>query len=282
AQIEQARDALGRALEQLPDDPGLVGNAQEMLARVEMTAVRARSGVDSLAQTPDLVAAALDRALAAYVEAEDPVGQANVWLRRADLALLSGDYAAGDNALSQAASLYRDHKAEAGLAATEHLHGDLARNQGNLEDATKHYQEALELYRKLGDRTGEASVTTSMGKLLLARGEKQAATKSFEQAGKIFADNGHAGLERKLQEQTASIAELTKVEPPKDPPTADELVTQARVALGNKQRLKAEKLLRQATDLKPDDADALSFLARVLMEENKWAESEAVLIRVLT
>lgn len=275
-QLDSARKAIAGALKRLPDDPALVGNVQEMRARIELNAARAAEHGDP--QARDAAAQALDQAYTAYGKAEDPVGQANIWLRRADLQLLAGNIEEGEKALLQAAEVYRTHGQKAGLASTELLQGDVATKQDQFDVAEGHYQKALELYRELGDRDGVAGVTAAMGKLQLARGEHKAAGESLEKAGKMFAQSGNTALEKKVQVQQKTIPS-TPV--PKPPPTASELFAQAREAVRLKQDGRAEKLLREVTDAQPDNVEALSLLGRVLMQENKWAEAEAVLVRVL-
>ncbi len=273
AQLETAREALVRAASRLPEDSSLQGTLQEMRARIELTA--ARTGDDTNARKA--AAAALDQAFAVYTQAEDPIGRANIWLRRADLQLLTEDLEQAEQCLVKAADLYREHGQQAGLAATEQLHGDLATQQQRYDVAQEHYQQALTLYQELGDQTAEAGVTAALGRLLLAKGEHDAAGQRLEKASKIFAEAGNSDLEKILQVQQKTV-EANK--PPKKL-TFDEQVASARSALAAKEFERAEQLLRQATDDRPGDVDALTLLARVLMQDDKWAEAEAVLIRVL-
>ena len=100
----------------------------------------------------------------------------------------------------QAEQLFRDERANLGLANVLQSMGDLERRLGQIEAAQQHYKQAEELFRAERVNLGLANVLQSMGDLESRLGKIEAAQQHYKQAEQLYRDErANLGLANVLQ-----------------------------------------------------------------------------------
>jgi tetratricopeptide (TPR) repeat protein/cellulose biosynthesis protein BcsQ len=126
------------------------------------------------------------RALAAFREAGDRSGEAEVCRRLGDLAEDRGELAEAEEQFGRALAAFREAGDRSGEAEVCRRLGDLAQQRGELAEAEEQFGRALAAFREAGDRSGEGEVCRRLGDLAEDRGELAEAEEQFGRALAAF------------------------------------------------------------------------------------------------
>jgi adenylate cyclase len=152
--------------------------------------------------------------------------QAEVLLRKAQLAEVTGDFAGAIAAAQASVQLAQQAHSEPIQAVGHRVWGGALIRQGNIDQARVQLEQALRISRELGDRQGEGLTLGRLGLAAYFKGDHAAALDCYQQAleifrqegdrhgevtvlgrmGPIFAEQGDLRAARLSFEQTASLA----------------------------------------------------------------------------
>jgi len=201
---------------------------------------------------------------------EAPSHDLNAVVARSAELLASDPAAAERDALHVLAHAPRDPRALLILASARRRRGDVAGARAIIEPLAKAYPRAAHTQYEMGlvlaasdDRAG------AIAALRQATAAKRDLAEAWRAMGELlFLEGDVEGAERAFGEHERASVKDPRLQP-------------AATALFDGDLTRAEQLLRQHLDRRPDDAEGLRLLAEVFARQSRWDDAELLLGRCL-